>query len=167
MFLIITMTFTIRDIMLTYDEYVNKYPGTFVYSRWSEHRTKGCELLAEGFLEFDEESARVLSAPWQKKYGMFELVDYSEAYYTHGQEAGFHYLTHQDKYRRKDDWDLWIAAPSVAKPIQMYICGTDDASYSKVYENRDDALFDLNYLISQEPMDFFKEILGRHFHFTN
>ena len=77
-----------------------------------------------------------------------------------------------DNYRSEDDKITFN--PSETRdwldeylPFSIYICGNDDCSYTRYFSTHEEVDIELNYLRKMQPLDFYKDIRDRQYHFTN
>ena len=52
-------------------------------------------------------------------------------------------------------------------PFYIYICGNDNCSYSRYFATQEEVDIELDYLRKMQPLNFYKDIRDRNYHFTN
>lgn len=57
--------------------------------------------------------------------------------------------------------------PTKESPVEVFVAGNDDASWSKFFATEEEGLEELTYLLGQQPIDITRDIYNRGYVFTN
>lgn len=173
--------------MITLKEYAIKYPNQKSYRSFAGNIQPGARLIAEGYLQFDKETACCWAGPWEGGYARFVIIDYTDATILNFPNKS--YLDAMEK-RRRESYEKevrkakflgnpprheWSDEPrgdergyaSKFYPVRLWMMGNDDTSWSKCYKSAPDAIAELDLFSAAEPLNFHEIIEGFGFTFTN
>lgn len=175
--------------MLTVEEFKLKYPDSHGAGSFAGTGLPGVRLIAEGYLQFDEETACCWGAPYEGNHAMYVIRDYSGETITSGPNKGklslpqraierrlrFEADVRKAKFLGSPNIPTWSDDPrgeeagyaSVNFPIRIWIMGNDDTSWSKCYRTEKEAMDELALFIGNEPLNFHDSIQDFGFVFTN
>ena len=169
--------------MLTLEQFRKLYPDwTYLVEPWAGMYEGEPRVIAEGFLQFTEETAFRWAGPFPGNHCRFILKDWTHATKSWGPDKGKNILELYQKGR--DEVQEKIARgyyeyhkdktpytfedyPSFEKPIALVMYGNDDTSYTKFYPTEKAALEELNLFVENEPLDAHNVVDGFGFIFTN
>lgn len=150
-------------------EYFTAFPDAEIYRQTSFGDSTpgsylGCDLLFSSLLHFDDTSACYLAGPFPGNYGGIYIWDFRKSpelllrldRYHQGLLESWQKLSQEKSRRGKKARGIGPPVhnnPSTALPIQVYIFGNDDTTYSKFYETPEKALEEVQLLKASEPLN--------------
>ena len=150
----------ILDGMISVEEYYERFPGRDDYLNSLKRNLY--ELI--GFIKWNDECACCWGGPWDGNYVLAEITD-GRVYAT---------LEHNKLYTKEEyikmarefqpTGDIIVENVTVENPIQLYLCGNDDTSYSKFFETVEEAKDVLATLLANPTWDHMFDL---EFVFTN
>ncbi len=179
---------------MTLDEYFAQYGDE--YRGFLSYKPAFRELVREGMLLFDEDTACNWGGPFPGNYAYYKIERHLEPLRTEAEERlkfrfsrsvyGIHppwgedakseehlqkrlsQLTEkQRKAWQKCQDGFEIDQPTVEKPVSLYMCGNDDTTYTKFFATVEEALEEVEMLEADQPLCTFTHIYENGFVFTN
>lgn len=118
--------------------------------------------IVAGMLEFTEETKHFWAGPFCEKYAFYRLTDESESnhikHYTDAnrKDAALEYI--KKNKIRESEIDRVInhfmnEGTTVDRPYRLYMCGNDDASYTRCFATKSEALDFINLMEGCQPLN--------------
>lgn len=130
--------------------------------------------IKTGMLLFTPETASMWAGPFADNYAFFRLTDERNSKYLVNSDSDM--LLKAEKYikEKKVKHSLYEIIkihfmneyPTIERPFRLYMCGNDDASYTKCFASDIEALEFIELLEACQPLDAFVDI-QKCFAFTN
>lgn len=150
--------------------------------------------LAEGMLQFTEDTAHCWAGPFPDNFAHYVLKDcHSWPLRTMAEERMEHArwmlpdrvrpqtpiqneqqlakLLERLTPKERKAWDTHdrraVENPTIEFPFRLHISGNDDCSYSKFFATREEGEQEIALLLACQPLDFWKDIEQNGYVFTN
>jgi hypothetical protein len=156
----------LKEGMLLFDENAATYLAPAFNGNYAYFKIKDSRLIPNWDVVSEEDTL--------KKWRLYKYCLPNWKDYGHDAKNEDHLSKRLAKLTQKEihQWHTKVLklteeTPTLENPIMFYICGEDDASWTKHFKDIDHALIELKFLTDCEPLDFDTAIKLNGFYFSN